>query len=106
MPAVSNLKKVQQAIHKGVQEGYQELAARLVELVKENTPVHSGELRDSVISKIDAELIIGATAEHAPHVELGTSLQEAQPFLEPTVTGELKLIQDTLQKNVNEVTGI
>lgn len=52
------------------------------------TPVATGNLRSSIQTEafVDDGVAIGEvgpTADYAPYVELGTSRQEAQPYMEP-----------------------
>lgn len=50
------------------------------------TPVDTGELRDSEGVEIQKDtVVLFADAEHAPHVEFGTSKMEAQPFMRPAI---------------------
>lgn len=52
------------------------------------TPVDTGRLRNSITYEVDKEekeTIYGSPVEYAPDVELGTSRQRAQPFLEPAL---------------------
>lgn len=62
----------------------------------ENAPVDTGRLKNSITHEIDREYaIVGTAVEYAPYVELGTSRQEAQPYLRPAVNqsqGNIKKI--------------
>lgn len=52
-------------------------------------PVDTGNLRASITHEVDAAekaVYIGTNVEYAPHVELGTSRQKAQPYLRPAAT--------------------
>lgn len=52
-------------------------------------PVDTGNLRGSITYEVDAgdnAVYIGTNVEYAPHVELGTSRQKAQPFLRPAAS--------------------
>lgn len=52
-------------------------------------PVDTGNLRGSITHEIDTSdnaVYIGTNVEYAPHVELGTSCQKAQPFLRPAAS--------------------
>lgn len=62
-------------------------------------PVYTGRLRDSYTHEVNAnEVIIGTNVEYAPHVEFGTSRQEAQPHLRPSITEN----QDRIQQLIRE----
>ena len=60
-------------------------AARVAAAARANAPVLTGELRDSI--EVEGTDVV-ARAAHAPHVELGTVDQAAQPFLSPAVEAE------------------
>lgn len=52
-------------------------------------PVDTGNLLGSITHEVDAgdnAVYIGTDVEYAPYVELGTSRQEAQPFLRPAAS--------------------
>lgn len=52
-------------------------------------PVDTGNLRGSITHAVDAggdAVYIGTNVGYAPYVELGTSRQEAQPFLRPAAS--------------------
>lgn len=52
-------------------------------------PVDTGNLQGSITHEVDVDdnaVYIGTNVEYAPCVELGTSRQQAQPFLEPAAT--------------------
>lgn len=56
---------------------------------KKKCPVDTGRLRNSITHTVDStalEAFIGSNVEYAPHVELGTRHQDAQPFLRPAAT--------------------
>lgn len=58
---------------------------------KEECPVDTGTLRDSISHAIDDNTaIIGTNVEYAPYVELGTSKMDAQPYLRPAVENHIK----------------
>lgn len=59
---------------------------------KQYCPVDTGRLRNSISHAVDEEdgsVVIGTNVEYAPNVELGTSKQKAQPYLEPAATNHL-----------------
>lgn len=58
---------------------------------KEECPVDTGTLRDSISHVVDDNTaIIGTNVEYAPYVELGTSKMDAQPYLRPAVENHIK----------------
>lgn len=64
-------------------------------------PVDTGHLRGSVTHEVDAgdnAVYIGTNVEYAPHVELGTSRQKAQPFLRPAASEHGAQYREVLKK--------
>jgi len=64
----------------------EEIASDIVELARENAPVDTGELRDSIRVEVDGNdhtVVVGA--DHGAFVEFGTSKMAAQPYLGPAV---------------------
>lgn len=64
-------------------------------------PVDTGNLRGSITYEVDAAdnaVYIGTNVEYAPYVELGTSRQEAQPFLRPAASGHGAQYRRVLEK--------
>lgn len=64
-------------------------------------PVDTGNLRGSITHAVDAgdnAVYIGTNVEYAPYVELGTSRQEAQPFLRPAASGHGAQYRQVLEK--------
>lgn len=64
-------------------------------------PVDTGNLRGSITYEVDAgdnAVYIGTNVEYAPYVELGTSRQEAQPFLRPAASEHGERYRRVLKK--------
>jgi HK97 gp10 family phage protein len=64
-------------------------------------PVRSGNLQSSIHSEVtvdgnDVVLTLGADAEYASFVELGTSKMAAQPFLYPAMKQNERVIESTV----------
>lgn len=67
----------------------------------EKCPVDTGNLRASITHEVDTAgnaVYIGTNVEYAPYVELGTSRQEAQPFLRPAASGHGAQYRRVLEK--------
>ena len=64
-----------------------EVAAQIVEgSANLLVPVDTGYLKGSIGHRVKGlSAFVGASAEYAPHVEMGTSKMAAQPFLVPAV---------------------
>jgi HK97 gp10 family phage protein len=70
--------------------------------IQDIVPVDTGYLRSTCYVTIEVQsnriiLRIGAEAEYAIYVELGTSRTEAQPFIRPTADWVADQIMDMLQ---------
>ena len=53
---------------------------------RDNAPVDTGELAASIFSEAHGTTgRVGATADHAEYVELGTRHMQAQPYLRPAL---------------------
>lgn len=64
-------------------------------------PVDTGNLRGSITHEVDAgdnAVYVGTNVEYAPYVELGTSLQKAQPFLRPAASEHGARYRQVLKK--------
>lgn len=64
-------------------------------------PVDTGNLRGSITHEVDTAdnaVYIGTNVEYAPYVELGTSRQEAQPFLRPAASEHGAQYRQVLEK--------
>lgn len=63
---------------------------KMVSSAKRAAPVDTGELRDSIHAETgsDGNFLV-ANADHAAHVELGTSKMAAQPYLRPAINTNL-----------------
>ncbi len=51
-------------------------------------PVQTGALRSSIAYRVlekEGRVVVGSNMEYAPYVELGTSRNKSQPFLEPAI---------------------
>lgn len=98
LEAIASFDEVR-TLHKG--------AEQILPYMQSITPVDTGELRDSeqiVDRENSVELV--AEAEHAPHVELGTSRMAARPFMRTAIQDKqddaLKAMADDLQAQIQE----
>ncbi len=68
--------------------GLEAMGMQAESFTKQNTPVDTGRLRNSISHKVapsEMSVYIGTPVEYAPFVELGTSRQKAQPYLRPAI---------------------
>lgn len=67
------------------------------------SPVDTGRLRDSYTHEVNEnanEVVVGTNVEYAPHVEFGTSRQEAQPHLRPAITQNQDRIEELIREEI------
>lgn len=71
---------------KGIRDGLEEVGVEMESTAKQIVPVRTGFLRSTIYHKLDPSnnsLEIGATADYAMFVELGTRRMAAEPFIRP-----------------------
>lgn len=66
-------------------------------------PVDTGEFRDSIQSRVtDDQVSIFSDAEHAIHIEDGTSKAPAQPTIRPAVERNRRKLSELTRKHYRE----
>lgn len=74
-------------------------AAKLYKADKpKNGVIQTGEYSGTAPNDDELSVYIGTNVEYAPYVELGTSRQEAQPFLKPAATDSKSALIQCFQK--------
>lgn len=84
-----NTGQVVDGIDSAIGAALEEIGLLAENYAERKCPVDTGNLRGSITYEVDAggnAVYIGTNVEYAPHVELGTSRQEAQPFLRPAAS--------------------
>jgi HK97 gp10 family phage protein len=80
-----------------------QLAEAIAKAAKENAPVDTGKLRDSIEVKSDGEVRIEVGVEYGVAVEYGTYKMAAQPYLRPAIdSAKVEDAKDTLEKEIKE----
>ena len=98
--------KVLKAIDTKQKEALSEIGSMLDGEIKDVVPVDTGKLKDSVEHELSRnKLYVGARAEYAKEIELGTSKAEAQPFLNNTVMENLDELKAIMEKKMSEDVG-
>lgn len=67
--------------------------------------VDTGTLKRSITNVVDDEaksVTIGTNIIYAPYVELGTSMQKAKPFLNPSVEENKDKLKSIVEKHLKE----
>lgn len=84
-----NTEQVVDGIDSAIGAALEEIGLLAENYAAKKCPVDTGNLRGSIAHEVDAgdnAVYIGTNVEYAPHVELGTSRQKAQPFLRPAAS--------------------
>lgn len=90
----SNKDAILAAVEQAKQATLAQAADLVVDAAKENAPVESGALMESIGGEVSGDtLTVGASAPHAAYVEFGTREQPPQPFLGPALEGNAGTIQ-------------
>lgn len=72
---------------------------------KANAPVRTGQLRNSINSRVEGDkAIVGTNVEYATHVEYGARNQKAQPYMRPALDKNRKNIVRLYRENMKEAT--
>ena len=80
-------KEVLAALEKGKRNALTAIGATAETYAKQETPVDTGRLRNSISHSVDGEAAyIGSNVEYAPYVELGTSRAKAHHMLQKAAT--------------------
>lgn len=96
-----NTKEFLLAMEKAKERGLKAVGMTAEKYAKENAPVDTGRLRNSITFDSDENsAIIGTNVEYAPDVELGTSKQKAQPYLKPAATEHSKEYEDLIKSSL------
>jgi len=100
----ARLAEAQSRMHAAVENAVAECAAAAIEQAREDCPVASGRLRDSIGSEVqvdaDAGLIearVYAAAPYAAAVELGLGGSPPRPFLLPAAEGQAERLPALLR---------
>ena len=102
----SNVNDILSALEKGKRNALTAIGATAETYAKQETPVDTGRLRNSISHTVDGEAAyIGSNVEYAPYVELGTSRAKAHHMLQKAATehsAEYKrLAEDAVYSAIN-----
>lgn len=84
-----NTEQVVDGIDSAIGVALEKIGLLAEKYAEKKCPVDTGNLRGSITHEVDTAdnaVYIGTNVEYAPYVELGTSRQEAQPFLKPAAS--------------------
>ena len=103
-----NSQQILSAMEKGKRNALTAIGATAETYAKQETPVDTGRLRNSISHSVDGEAAyIGSNVEYAPYVELGTSRAKAHHMLQKAATehsAEYKrLAEDAVYSAINNI---
>ena len=103
-----NSEQILSALEKGIKNGLEAIGLTAETYAKQETPVDTGRLRNSISHTVDGEAVyIGSNVEYAPYVELGTSRAKAHHMLQKAATehsAEYKqLAEDAVKSAINNI---
>ena len=83
----SNVNDILSALEKGKRNALTAIGSSAETYAKQETPVDTGRLRNSISHAVDGEAAyIGTNVEYAPYLELGTKKITAHHYLKRAVT--------------------
>lgn len=98
-----NRKTVESGIQSAVLRALEEIGLLAEGYAKKLCPVDTGRLRNSIthaVSSSENAVYVGSNVEYAPHVELGTRKQKAQPYLRPAAENHASQYRRVLKSNL------
>ena len=100
----SNLNNVLSALNTAKRQTTEAIGLYVEGEAKLRCPVDTGNLRSSISHDSDEEkTIIGTNVEYAVSVEKGTSKQNAQPYLTPSVENNISTIKDIVARGLGNI---
>ena len=70
---------------------------------KEECPVRTGRLRNSISHDNDGQTVyVGTNVEYAPYVEMGTWKMDAQPYLRPSIENHIQEYQEIFKETLKQ----
>lgn len=99
-----NSEEVLNEFSKNITTALEEIGLIAEGYAKQYCPVDTGRLRNSISHDKDSDsAYIGTNVEYASYVEMGTSRQKAQPYLQPAVTNHIdeykKIAEEKMKDN-------
>lgn len=103
MVGTDNSEEVAGAIRGAIAAAMEEIGLLAEGYAKKLCPVDTGRLRNSIthaVSSSENAVYVGTNVEYAPHVELGTRKQKAQPYLRPAAENHASQYRGVLRSNL------
>ena len=93
MRIIDNSSAVLRAINDKIDKRLAEIPGEIVKEAKNQAPVKSGKLRDSIKGEvIDRKVVVGSTVPYGPAAEI------RKPHLRPAIHGKLNMIKRKFQQ--------
>ena len=101
MVAKDNSDEVEVGIERAIKAALEEIGQLAEGYAKKRCPVDTGRLRNSITHMTSGNsAYIGTNVEYAPHVELGTRKQAAQPYLRPAAADHASQYRQVLKTHM------
>ena len=96
-----NSDEVEGGIERAIGAALEEIGMLAEGYAKKRCPVDTGRLRNSITHTTSGNsAYIGTNVEYAPHVELGTRKQAAQPYLRPAAADHASQYRQVLKTHM------
>lgn len=93
----NNIGSILSSFHRAADQALENTKKKIAEDARDDVPVESGELRDSIQVTDDG---VEAKSDHALWIEIGTEYTSPQPFLSPAVQDAESYLASTLQDSL------
>ena len=98
-----NIDEVLQALEEKTRQSLEEVGQIAVNDARNNTPVRTGNLRNSMTYSIqDGEVIVGSDVDYAVYVEEGTSKQKGQHMVRDAMQDNIDEFRTLIEQNMRE----
>ena len=92
---------IKEAAFSQIDKALQRVGLEAERNAKLGCPVDTGRLRNSISHTNDKDTVyIGTNVEYAAYVEMGTSSQRAQPYLEPAIVNHLQEYEEMIKREL------
>lgn len=92
---------IKQAAFSQIDRALQRVGLEAERNAKLGCPKDTGRLQNSISHTNDKNTVyIGTNVEYAAYVEMGTSRQDAQPYLEPAIVNHLQEYEEMIKREL------
>lgn len=100
-----NSKEVLEMLSSAMEAALSEIGEKAVGYAKQNAPVDTGRLRDSIKYTVDPDeksVSVGSDVEYAQYVENGTSRTKPRPFLGPAMSDHAQEYEQIMKSHMQD----